>query len=115
MRRRDRWDFDKYQYEPENPYEAAERKVRRLKAFYSHLVVYLCVNIIIVFINIDDLAPGESYFKMSNFYTAFFWGIGLLINGLSVFGHLYFFGKDWEDRKMKEFMEQETTQKDSWK
>ncbi|RTY92400.1 2TM domain-containing protein [Flavobacterium sp. GT3R68] len=115
MRNRQSWDFDKYQYQPENAYEAAERKVKRLKGFYTHLVIYLCVNIIIVFINFDDLAPGESYFKMENFYTAFFWGIGLLINGLSVFGNLYFFGRDWEERKMKEFMEKETIEKDSWK
>jgi low temperature requirement protein LtrA len=114
MRNKQRWDFDKYQYEPESKYEAAERKVKRLKGFYTHLVIYLCVNIIIVFVNFDELLPGESYFKMENFYTAFFWGIALLINGLSVFGNLYFFGSDWEERKIKEFMGKEEQTKSNW-
>jgi hypothetical protein len=109
MRRRDRWDFDEYQ--PDDKYAAAERKVKRLKGFYTHLIVYICVNVFIVFINIKDLEHGESYFKMENFFTAFFWGIGLVAHGLSVFGQNIFFGSDWEERKIKEFMEKDKTEK----
>jgi hypothetical protein len=109
MRRRDRWDFDERQ--PDDKYAVAERKVKRLKGFYTHLIVYICVNIFIVFVNINDLDLGESYFKMENFFTAFFWGIGLLAHGLSVFGHVFFFGNRWEERKIKEFMEKDKNSK----
>lgn len=109
MRRRDRWGIDENQ--PEDKYAAAERKVKRLKGFYTHLIVYLCVNIFIIFVNISDLSPGESYFKMENFFTAFFWGIGLLAHGLSVFGHLFFFGSDWEEKKIQEFMDKDKSNK----
>jgi len=105
MRRRYKWDYEDYQ--SDDKYAMAERKVKRLKGFYTHLIVYLCVNIFIIFINIKNLSPGESYFQMENFFTAFFWGIGLLAHGLSVFGHIFFFGSRWEERKIKEFMEKE--------
>jgi hypothetical protein len=109
MRRRDRWDFDENQ--PEDKYAAAERKVKRLKGFYTHLIVYLCVNVFIVFVNINDLNPDESYFKKENFFTAFFWGIGLVAHGLSVFGRDLFFGSDWEERKIQEFMDKDKNKK----
>ncbi|MET0759137.1 MAG: 2TM domain-containing protein [Flavobacterium sp.] len=109
MRRRYKSDFEEHQ--PEDKYAAAVRKVKRLKGFYTHFIVYLCVNILIVFININDLEPGESYFKIENFFTAFFWGIGLLTHGLSVFGHIFFFGSRWEERKIKEFMEEDKDSK----
>ena len=93
-------------------YADAQKRIRRLKGFYSHLMAYLTVNILIVFLNINNLEPGESYFKFENFFTAFFWGIGLFAHGVSVFGHHLIFGKKWEERKIKEFMGKE--KQDKW-
>ncbi|WP_413997719.1 2TM domain-containing protein [Flavobacterium sp. W1B] len=112
MRRRYKSDFDSYQ--SEDKYKEAERKVKKLKGFYTHLIVYILVNILIVFININDLSAGESYFKMENFFTAFFWGIGLLAHGLSTFMPHWIFGKNWEDKKIKEFMEKEKQNNTNW-
>ncbi|KGO97391.1 2TM domain-containing protein [Flavobacterium enshiense] len=95
-------------------YEDAQKRVKRLKGFYSHLIVYVLVNILIVFINISNLKPGESYFQFENFFTAFFWGIGLLAHGVSVFGHHLIFGKEWEERKIKEFMEKDKQEHKKW-
>ncbi|TDE30344.1 2TM domain-containing protein [Flavobacterium ranwuense] len=97
--------------EPEDKYASAKRKVKRLKGFYTHLIVYVAINIVIVFINIRDLDAGESYFKIENFLTAFFWGIGLLAHALSTFMPNWIFGKNWEDKKIKEFMEKEKSEK----
>jgi hypothetical protein len=114
MRNRDNnwnWDFNKYENPPATKYEAAQRKVKTLKDFYSHLLVYVVVNIFIVGVNVYDLEPGESYFQVENFFTLFFWGIGLVAHGLSVFGSLYFFNSNWQERKIKEFMEKEEQRK----
>ncbi len=108
MKTKDKAVFEDYQ--PEDKYAAAEREVKRLKGFYSHLVVYVFVNIIIVFINIHNLKEG-SYFKMENFFTAFFWGVGLAAHGLSVFGRNVFFGKKWEERKIQELMKRDQDSK----
>ena len=86
-------------------YREAVRKVKRIKSFYTHLTIYILVNLFIVFINIHDLKPGESYFQYKNFITLFFWGIGLVAHGLSVFVPQFVLGKDWEERKIREIME----------
>ena len=88
-------------------YLEAKKKKKKLKGFYSHLTIYILVNLLIVFINIQDLKPGESYFQYKNFITLFFWGIGLAVHGLSVFVPQFVLGKDWEERKIRELMDKE--------
>lgn len=88
-------------------YLEAKKKVKRLKGFYTHVLIYVLVNLLIVFINIQNLKPGESYFKPENFITLFFWGIGLLAHGMSVFLPEFVLGKNWEARKIQELMDKE--------
>lgn len=88
-------------------YERAAKRVKRIKGFYSHLVVYVVINIMIVIINIQNLDTGENYFEWQNFTTLGFWGIGLLIHGVTVFMPDFILGKNWEERKIKEYMEKE--------
>ena len=83
------------EFQSEDKYAAARQEVKRLKGFYTHLIVYIAVNIMIVFLNIRDLDPGESYFKIENFFTAFFWGIGIMVHAFSVFLPNWIFGKNW--------------------
>ena len=68
----------------------------------------------IVIVNIQGLKPGESYFQWQNFFTAFFWGIGLLAHALSTFMPHWIFGKTWEENKIREFMEKDKQNLDSW-
>lgn len=91
----------------EDRYYFAKRRVKRLKGFYSHLWVYIAVNIFLIVINSSNLQVGDSYFKIENFYTAIFWGIGLLAHAISVFGFHSLFGRAWEEKKLKEFMDKE--------
>jgi len=91
-------------------FERVQKKVKDIKGFYTHLVVYLVVNIFIILIQLRAFN-----FEMGNFditvygylSTPFFWGIGLLFHGLYVFQHKFKFFRDWEERKIKEFMEKE--------
>ncbi len=91
-------------------YEVAVKRVKKLKGFYTHALVYGVINIMIVIINIQNLEPGESYFQFRNFMTAFFWGIGLLAHAMGIFIPYFILGKDWEERKIKELMEKEKYQ-----
>jgi len=88
-------------------YQEALKRVKKIKGFYTHAIVYVFVNIMIVFLNVKNLDPGESYFQFKNFMTAFFWGIGLVAHGLSVFVPNWIMGQNWEERKIKEFIEKE--------
>ena len=95
-------------------YQEALKRVKKIKGFYTHAIVYVFVNIMIVFINVKNLDPGETYFQFKNFMTAFFWGIGLLAHGLSVFVPNWIMGQNWEERKIKEFMEKEKNNQNQW-
>jgi len=82
-------------------YEKAKKRVEEIKGFYSHLIVYICVNIVLVIINLIT-SPGALWF----FWPLAGWGIGLIFHGLGVFVFSKFPGKKWEERKIKEVMKE---------
>ena len=92
-------------------YERALRRVKAVSGFYRHLAVYLLVNLFLVARKYFTLESGEEFFAFSTFYTAFFWGIGLAFHGFGVFWSNVFFGRNWEERKVRELMEKDKKQK----
>lgn len=113
QRRMDKNEFKNYT--PTSPEDAkyyeALKKVKRIKGFYTHAMVYVIINIMIVIINVQNMEVGESYFRMQNMTTLLFWGIGLLAHGLSVFLPGMILGNNWEERKIKELMEKDKNNK----
>ncbi|SHH08111.1 2TM domain-containing protein [Chryseobacterium oranimense] len=85
-------------------YQHAKRQVERLSRFYRHLFIYIVVNILIVFYNCKHLDPGESYFQFKNFFTATFWGIGLVAHAISVFLPNVGFVRNWEEERIRKEM-----------
>jgi len=84
-------------------YRNAKRKVEHLKGFYRNLLSY------VIFIG---FLAGLNYYtnqwrNMWFLWAAFGWGIGLFFNALKVFNFLPFLGKDWENRKLKHFMNED--------
>tara|TARA_R110002012_G_scaffold195875_4_gene364075 strand:- start:2369 stop:2695 length:327 start_codon:yes stop_codon:yes gene_type:complete len=92
-------------------YDRAVKRVKELKSFYIHLAVFIAINLLIVYINISNLKPNESYFKIHNFYTFIFWGIGITAHALSVFLPRFILSKDWEKRKIESFLEKDRLNK----
>ena len=81
-------------------YQKALRRVRRMKGFYAHLVSYILVNLLLFLINIMT-SPDILWF----YWPLFGWGIGIVMHGLFVFGFGNWFDTDWEEKKIKEFMD----------
>lgn len=88
-------------------YEAAQERVKKIKGLYTHAFVYVVVNALIIFSIARELPDNETLFQPSVFSTAFFWGIGLLGHALSVIIPEFILGKDWEERKIQQYMEEE--------
>lgn len=95
-------------------YERAKKKVKSLSGFYRHLGVYLIVNAVLITLKAVKLDPGESFWTFNTFSTAFFWGIGLAFHAFGVFYNAVFFGKDWEDRKIREMMDKDKDRNRKW-
>lgn len=101
--------MDKNTFIHRERYQLAQKRVKQIKGFYTHFLIYILVNLIIVFINIQNLNDGESYFQWHNFITFSFWGMGLLSHAASVFLPNLIFGKGWEARRMKKYMDNDKT------
>ena len=94
-------------FERENAYLRAEKRLKDLKGFYWHLFWYAIVNIFLWVSIYSGLDVDESFFQYGHFFTAFFWGIGLFFHWFGVFGKNFSFSKDWEKRKIQEFLDKE--------
>ncbi len=93
-------------------YLRAKHKVNKLKGFYKHLAAYIIINSLIFGMKIiRNLTHGETFseaFLDIDFYGIWlFWGIGLAFHAFAVFGTGYFFGQNWEENKIKQFMEED--------
>lgn len=98
-----------YKIEDEK-YIRAKKKVAQMRKFYSGLTKYFFVIALLAGINYYQNEWGYAWFL----WAAFGWGIGLVFQAIKTFNLNPFFGKDWEKRKIQEFMQQdENTEK--WK
>jgi hypothetical protein len=95
-------------------YQIAARRVKRIKGFYTHALIFTLVNLVFVYINFHNLEEGESYFQWRNFITFSFWGIGLLAHAGSVFLPSLIFGKNWESKKIRALMEKDSQKVDRY-
>ena len=111
--RRERRNFNNFvpTNEEEAKYSEAFRKVKRIKGFYTHAIVFVVINSMIVIINIQNLETGETYFQWKNFQTFLFWGMGLLAHGMSVFLPGMILGNNWEEKKIQELIEKDKNEK----
>ena len=100
-------------YKDNISYRAAQKRVKDIKGFYIHLVVYLFINTAIFVVTTQEQGFIDGLSDLSNYTTIFFWGIGLFAHWASVFGPGFLFGKQWEERKIKELMEKD--KKQIWK
>lgn len=99
----------------ESAFYRAKHRVDRIRGFYSHMLVYLIVNTGISAYKITrNMNNGETFneafFDYSTFIVWVFWGIGLAIHAFSVFGLPFILGKNWEEEKIRQFMEDEEKQ-----
>ncbi|MCA6423089.1 MAG: 2TM domain-containing protein [Flavobacterium sp.] len=83
-------------------YQRAKKQVEEIKGFYGHLISFIFVIALFLYINI----PYSTQYLWF-FWSFLGWGIGLAFHGMKVFNYTPLLGKNWEERKLKEFMEQE--------
>ena len=87
----------------EQEYQRAKDRVRELRKFYNHLSSYL---VVITFLGaLNYYSNGWSY--MWFLWAVFGWGVGICFDAVKAFQLNPMFNKNWEERKIREFMEKE--------
>lgn len=88
----------------EERYLRAKEKVDALKGFYSNVISYAIIIPLLAWLN----------YRTTDFPWVIFpaagWGLGLILHGMNAYGYSPFLGKDWEERKIKEYMEKDQYQ-----
>lgn len=95
--------MNKIENNNESKYIRAKERVDELKKFYSNLTSYTFV--------IAGLAALNYYVNQWSYmwflWAAFGWGIGLVFHAIGTFQLNPFFGKNWEERKIQEYMDKD--------
>lgn len=89
-------------------YFRAKKKVEEIKAFYGNLASYIVVITGLAILNIITY-PEHLWF----IYPAVGWGIGVMMHAFKAFDYMPFLNNDWEERKVKELMEKDKSNR--WK
>lgn len=90
--------------------ERANKRLEALKGFYRHLAIYLVVNVyhtlseLLKNLGTWETLPGD-YFDFGVVALWVFWGIGLAFHSMKVFSADPIFGKGWEERQIRKFMQ----------
>jgi len=81
----------------------ARERVRRIKNFYSSVITYVIVSIILLIIN---LITNRHHLWF--YWIILIWGAILLIQAINLFTiRDRFLGESWEEKKMKDLLDKE--------
>lgn len=95
-----------YNTDKQNKYQRAKARVEKIKKFYTSLFTYVVFISLLAALNYYTNEWRNMWFL----WAAFGWGIGLLFHAAKAYEWSPFMGKNWEERKLKEFMEDEDKQ-----
>lgn len=80
-------------------YQQAKKRVKQIKGFYIHALVYILVNAFIMIMRFQK----HGNIDYDNWGIGL-WAVGLAVHGLSVFLPNFILGKNWEEKKIRELM-----------
>ena len=83
-------------------YERAKKHVEELKGFYVHFGIYLIMVPVFIFLNIKSSGFPWAIFPIGG------WGLGLFGHAAEVFNWNPFFGKSWEERQIRKYMNEDS-------
>ncbi len=87
----------------ENKYFKAKERVAEIKKFYTGLMTYVLVIALLAGVNYWVDEWGYPWFL----WAAFGWGLGLVFQFVKAFNLNPFFRRGWEERKIREFMDED--------
>lgn len=101
----------------QSKYDRAKKRVDAIKGFYKHARAYIIVNLILLILRTNvlsfirggdlDTLDFQNWLDWNTYLTPILWGIGLALHGIYVFQGKINFIKNWEERKLKELMDEE--------
>jgi len=96
--------------EEQKRYERAKERVEELKKFYNNLFSYIIVIGFLAGLNYYQNEWRYAWFL----WPAFGWGVGVAFHATKAYRLNPMFNKDWEERKIRKYMEEDDKEKQLW-
>ncbi|NVN18628.1 hypothetical protein GUA46_09755 [Muricauda sp. HICW] len=93
-------------------YNRAKKRVDELKGFYIHLAIYMVIN---AFILVNLYIRSDDFWRWEHFFTLIAWGVGVLFHASKTFGFNPLLGKDWEERQIQKYMDEDKEEMNKYK
>ena len=87
----------------EKRYIRAQERVEKLKGFYVHFIIYLIFIPVFIYLNLKSTDFPWALFPIGG------WGLGVIGHAMETFNYNPLLGKNWEERKIREFMDKDNT------
>ena len=102
-----------------NKHIKAKKRVKQLKGFYTHLLIYVLINTLLLVIKMIGSYHYGDYFMgslwhFSTFAPWLFWGVGLSFHAIKVFNKNPFFNKEWEDRQIQKYLDEDRNEAEKY-
>lgn len=95
--------------EEDDRVKRARERVRKIKGFYSNVITFVLVNVLLLVINFVT-NPDHLWF----YWVTLIWGVVLFIQAINIFTiRDRFLGEEWEERKTRELLDKENKNKPS--
>ncbi len=96
-------------------YESARKQVKRMQLFYIHLAGYLVLLVLLSYnFYILEEGPYKANITALNLSIIVGWTVFIALHAWRVFREKKFFKKEWEDRKIKEYLEENDEETTLW-
>ena len=102
--------------EKKQRYESARKRLRNIQIFYIHLAGYLVLVAAILYnFYVIEEGPYKSTITALNLSVLVGWTVFIILHAWRVFREKKFFKKEWEERKIKEYLQdQEDLETTMW-
>ncbi len=93
--------------------ERAEAQLEKTKSYYMHVMSYIIVCTGLLLLNLFMIYKSKEtlsdihFNQLWSLWVFFGWGIGLFSHSVHYFFRTRFFSKQWEKRKLEEYLKKE--------
>lgn len=87
-------------------YQSAKNRVEEIKGFYGNFISFCVAMAFLIFINLN-YSPKQIWFH----WPFLGWGLGVFLHAMKVYNFIPFLGKEWEEKKINQYLNQAQTRK----
>ncbi|WP_318309039.1 2TM domain-containing protein [Flagellimonas crocea] len=102
--------------------ETAKKRVKELKGYYRHILIFVVVNGFLYLLKIGalnsvlpDAFPKESYYYDWITTNILIWALILLVHTLIILRNKFTFFRKWEERQIQKYVDEDREKVEKYK